>query len=79
MRGRGNVRGSIVEKIIFKAAFEKLIKDREGEVKITFTVPLSDEQIARTVPIQEPLIIAILYENPTADKEPAEVTGCQDL
>ena len=51
-----------MEQIVFNAAFEQLRKDREGEVKITFTVPLSDEQIARTVPIQTPLKVAILYE-----------------
>jgi hypothetical protein len=48
--------------ITFLGAFESLRKDREGEVKITFTVPLSDEQIARQVPILTKLRIVILNE-----------------
>ena len=38
-------------------------KDRDGEVKITFTVPLSDEAEARKVPVQKILVIAILQED----------------
>ena len=49
----------MTDKIIFRAGFEKLIKDREGEVKITFAVPLSDEDKARQVPVQEELKITI--------------------
>lgn len=45
--------------IAFKAAFDSLRKDREGEVKITFSVPLSDEESARRVPIQKELLILI--------------------
>ena len=48
--------------IQFQAAFEKLIKDREGEVKITFTVPLSDEEQARQVPAQQLLNITVEVE-----------------
>jgi hypothetical protein len=45
--------------IVFQGAFEALRKDREGEVKITFTVPLSDEAEARKVPVQKLLNITI--------------------
>ena len=48
-----------MERIQFQAAFEKCIKDREGEVKITFTVPLSDEHKARQVPVQQLLNIIV--------------------
>lgn len=68
-----------MQKIVFNAAFEALRKDREGEVKITFTVPLSDEQIARTVPIQTPFKVAIIYEDTERDSNPEEDQGCQDL
>ena len=51
--------GDELSKIVFHAGFEKLIKDREGEVKITFAVPLSDEGIARQIPIQTELKITI--------------------
>lgn len=68
-----------MEKIVFQGAFEKLTKDREGEVRITFTVPLSDEAIARTVPIQTPFQIAILYEITDRDSNETQDTGCGDL
>jgi len=48
-----------MDKIQFKGSFEKLHKDREGEVKITFAVPLSDEDAARKVPVQQELTITI--------------------
>jgi len=48
-----------MEPIIFHCAFEQLRKDREGEVKITFMVPLSDEEQARKVPVQRALKITI--------------------
>lgn len=51
-----------MEKIIFNAAFEQLRKDREGEVKITFTVPMSDEAEARKVPVETLLKISVEYE-----------------
>lgn len=70
----------IMQKIIFNAAFERLNKDREGEVKITFTVPLSDEQIARQVPIQTVLKIVVLTDGFTEGNSNTEQdTGCQDL
>lgn len=68
-----------MQKIVFNAAFEQLRKDREGEVKITFTVPLSDEQIARTVPIQTVLKIAVLYEDTAGNPNSEQDQGCQDL
>ncbi len=68
----------MLQKIVFNASFEALRKDREGEVKITFTVPLSDEQIARTVPIQKPLQVAVLYED-TGNSNSEQNQGCQDL
>ena len=69
----------IVQKIIFNAAFERLNKDREGEVKITFTVPLSDEQIARTVPIQTPLKIVVLNDITEGNIDEEQNQGCCDL
>ncbi len=68
-----------MQKIVFRGAFEQLRKDRDGEVKITFTVPLSDEQIARTVPIQKELTIAILHEDTEGNQGVQETTQRQDL
>jgi hypothetical protein len=68
-----------MQKIIFSAAFEQLRKDREGEVKITFTVPLSDEQIARTVPIQTALKVAIFYEDTSGSIDQTQDSGLSDL
>lgn len=69
-----------MQKIIFNAAFERLNKDREGEVKITFAVPLSDEQIARTVPIQTPLKIVVLTDESTEGNSNEEQDkGREDL
>ena len=48
-----------MDKIQFKAAFERCVKDREGEVKLTFTVPLSDEERARQVPVQRLLSVTV--------------------
>jgi hypothetical protein len=45
--------------IKFKAGFDSLRKDRDGEVKITFTIPLSDEAMAREIPVQTELDITI--------------------
>lgn len=59
-------------KIEFRAGFEKLIKDREGEVKITFTVPLSDEGIARQIPIQTELKVII---EPQIEGEGIKIEG----
>lgn len=65
--------------IVFDAAFESLRKDREGEVKITFTVPLSAEHIARKVPIQTAFKLAILYENHVEDNIMRDNTdGCDN-
>ena len=52
-----------MEKIQFQAAFEKCIKDREGEVKIMFSVPLTDEDKARQVPVQRLLNITVEVED----------------
>lgn len=48
--------------IEFIGAFESLRKDREGEIKLTFTIPLSDEQKVREIPIQTALKIMIESE-----------------
>jgi hypothetical protein len=48
-----------MEEIIFRAAFESLKKDREGEIKLTFAVPLSDEHLVRAIPIQQSLRITV--------------------
>ena len=64
-----------MQKIVFNAAFEQLRKDREGEVRLTFTVPLSDEQIVRTIPIQTELKVAILYEDTKSDSNGTQDTG----
>ena len=48
-----------MSEVKFRGAFEKLNKDREGEVKVTFTVPLSDEQKVREIPVLEELEITI--------------------
>ena len=49
--------------IKINAGFEKLIKDREGEIKLTFTIPLSDQEKALQIPHQVPLILNIEYED----------------
>jgi len=64
-----------MEKVVFNGVFERLRKDREGEVKITFTIPLSDEDKARKVPIQTLLQIVILYETPQTDTDRTQDTG----
>ena len=63
-----------MEKVVFNGVFERLRKDREGEVKITFTIPLSDEDKARQVPIQKELTIAVLYDEDTT----GNIRGEQD-
>ena len=45
--------------IEFRASFEGLRKDREGEVKLTFAIPLSDVAHAVEIPIQTELLIKI--------------------
>jgi len=45
--------------IKFKASFESLRKDREGEVKLLLTIPLSDEAIVAQIPIQTELDITV--------------------
>ena len=52
-----------MDNIKFQAAFEKCIKDREGEVKITFSVPLTDEDKARQIPVQRLLNITVEVED----------------
>lgn len=64
----------------FYAAKEKLIEDREGEIKITFTVPKSDKHKVLDIPTQKPLIITVLEENEvTKNSNKIQVEGCQDL
>jgi hypothetical protein len=45
--------------IEFIGAFESLRKDREGEIKLTFTIPLSDEEKVRQIPIQKALKVTV--------------------
>lgn len=49
-------------KIEFNGSFDSLRKDREGEVKLTIAVPLSDEFLARQLPIQTALKITVESE-----------------
>ncbi len=53
-----------MDNIVFRAIFENLKKDRDGEIKLTFSIPLLDEHIVRAIPIQQELIIAVLNEYP---------------
>ena len=64
--------------IKLQAGFERLVKDREGHVKITFQVPLTDEAKAREVPHLTPLTLTIDYED-TENIRQEQDTRCQDL
>jgi len=59
-----------MDRIIFRAAFERLTKDKDGEIKLILAVPLSDEHLVRAIPIQEELNVALLQvveNNPNQD------------
>ena len=64
--------------IKIQAGFERLVKDREGQIKLTFQVPLSDEAKAREVPHLTPLTLNIDYED-TGDTRDKQDTGHQYL
>ena len=51
------------QKLIFSAIFESLKKDRDGEIKLTFTIPLSDEHLVKSIPIQREIKIAVINEH----------------
>ena len=59
--------------------FEKLIKDRTGEVKLTFQVPLSHEAFARAIPHETPLTLKVNWDEDTTDSRQAQDSGCTDL
>ena len=61
--------------IILSAGFEKLIKDREGEIKLTFTIPLSDQEKALQIPHQELLTLKVSY----GDREKEKNTELEDI
>ena len=48
--------------IEFIASFDSLRKDREGEIKLTLAIPLSDEQKVRDIPIQQALKVTVANE-----------------
>jgi hypothetical protein len=52
-----------MENLVFSAIFESLRKDRDGEIKLTFSIPLSDEQLVRNIPIQKEIKIAVITPN----------------
>ncbi|MCM8804220.1 MAG: hypothetical protein NC833_03080 [Candidatus Omnitrophica bacterium] len=51
-----------MEKITFKAALYKLIRDYEDEIKITFQIPSSELEKVSKIPAQKVLIIEISQE-----------------
>ena len=61
--------------IELKAGFEKLIKDRDGEVKLTFQIPLSHEAKARQVPHQVPLTIKVNWNETAASSHKEQDPG----
>ena len=65
--------------IELNAGFEKLIKDRDGEVKMTFQIPLSDEAKAYLIPHHTPLKIKVNWDEAATDTGNTQDKGCSDL
>jgi len=50
----------VEERLVFQAVFEKLTKDRDGEIVLSFKVPLTEEQKVREIPVQQVINLVVV-------------------